>query len=161
MIKYLPKPIISEENEFENQIYTWLNDSHYWIQKSDTSFVCKWCGEIMPMILNHSTLCKKNLELLKLKDNILGLLSESNEILRSINSIIERKGKDTNWEAISNKVNNLLNKQHEILKAHLITSFDIKQQILKLNQSQDGISTNELIELLNEYTEKVLKENKK
>jgi hypothetical protein len=69
MIKLLPKPIISEENEFEIQMYDWLSDSHYWIQKSDTSFVCKWCKDDIPMMLSHSRLCKNNPELLKLLYN--------------------------------------------------------------------------------------------
>jgi len=43
------------------------------------------------------------------------LLKEANEILRSVNSIIERKGKTTNWEGIDKKVKMALTEQHELL----------------------------------------------
>jgi hypothetical protein len=47
----------------------------------------------------------------------LQLLKEANDILRSVNSIIERKGNNTNWEGIDKKVNMALAEQHELLLA--------------------------------------------
>jgi hypothetical protein len=67
MIKRLPRPVESEENKFNREFYQWLNDSHYWIEENDGKNVtCKWCGAVMPLMLNHSTLCKKNPEILKI-----------------------------------------------------------------------------------------------
>ena len=67
MIKRFPQPIISEKNEYENQFYDWLSNSHYWIQKSNTVFVCKWCEKLMPMSLKESRLCINNPEILKIR----------------------------------------------------------------------------------------------
>lgn len=47
----------------------------------------------------------------------LQLLEEANDILRSVNSIIERRGKTTNWEGIDKKVKMALAEQHELLLA--------------------------------------------
>ena len=47
----------------------------------------------------------------------LQLLKEANEILRSVNSIIERRGETTNWEGIDKKVKMALDEQHELLLA--------------------------------------------
>lgn len=47
----------------------------------------------------------------------LQLLKEANDILRSVNSIIKRKGKTTNWEGIDKKVKMALAEQHELLLA--------------------------------------------
>ena len=70
MIKRLPRPIISEENQFELDFYSWLNDSHYWIEKSNGGHQCEWCGQIQPQELNHSTLCQQNPEIVKLRQII-------------------------------------------------------------------------------------------
>lgn len=43
-------------------------------------------------------------------------ITEANGILRSCNSIIERRGEKTNWLAIEYKIKERLKKQHEILK---------------------------------------------
>lgn len=69
MIKKLPQIPISEENEFQNQFYSWLNNSHYWVEQSSTVCVCKWCNIIMPIELERSVLCKNNPEILKIKTN--------------------------------------------------------------------------------------------
>lgn len=45
----------------------------------------------------------------------LQLLKEANDILRSVNSIIERKGKSTNWDAIEKKVKLALADHHKLL----------------------------------------------
>jgi hypothetical protein len=47
----------------------------------------------------------------------LQLLKEANDILRSVNSIIERRGETTNWEGIYKKVKIALSEQHELLLA--------------------------------------------
>lgn len=69
MIKRLPRPIESEESKFNREFYQWLNDSHYWIEESETVVECKWCGKIMPMMLKDSSLCLKNPEILKIIDD--------------------------------------------------------------------------------------------
>lgn len=67
MIKRRPEPIVSEENEYNNQFYSWLHDSHYWIVEEDFNvYYCKWCNRISPVNLEHSSLCLKNPEILKL-----------------------------------------------------------------------------------------------
>lgn len=66
MEKRLPRPIESEKSKFNNQYYKWLHDSHYWIEKSETVFVCEWCGAIAPMTLSHSRMCLKNPEIKKI-----------------------------------------------------------------------------------------------
>ena len=66
MEKRLPIPIESESSVFNNQFKRWLHDSHNWIQKSSVVYVCKWCGMLMPMALNQSTLCLKNPEIMKI-----------------------------------------------------------------------------------------------
>jgi len=67
MIKRIPRPVESEESKFNRQYYEWLNDSHYWIEENDGCVItCKWCGKHMPQVLNHSTLCMKNPEILKI-----------------------------------------------------------------------------------------------
>lgn len=43
------------------------------------------------------------------------LLFEANEIIRSMNSVIERKGAATNWEAFEKKVKGILKEQHKVL----------------------------------------------
>ena len=47
----------------------------------------------------------------------LELLKQANAILRSVNSIVERKGETTNWEGISKVVKLALAEQHELLLA--------------------------------------------
>ena len=69
MRKYLPRPIMSDSNRFEIQFQTWLNDSHYWIDHSETVSSCKWCNMIMPNELKRSVLYKNNPEILKIKTN--------------------------------------------------------------------------------------------
>ncbi len=41
------------------------------------------------------------------------LLFEANSLLRSVHSIVERKGKDTNWEAFGKRLDESLKRQHE------------------------------------------------
>lgn len=43
------------------------------------------------------------------------MLIEANEIIRSFNSIVDRKGADTNWEALDKRIKTILKEQHEIL----------------------------------------------
>lgn len=45
----------------------------------------------------------------------LELLKEANDLLRSINSIIERRGASTNWLSIEKQVKQALTEQHEVL----------------------------------------------
>lgn len=66
MIKRNTLPIISEENTYNNQFFSWLNDSHYWIQQSEFAFTCKWCAATMPQSLNDSRLCERNPEILRI-----------------------------------------------------------------------------------------------
>ena len=68
MIKNLPQVPISEENEFQNQWYNWLHNSHYWIEQSNHLCFCKWCNSMMPNQLDRSWLCKENPEILKIKN---------------------------------------------------------------------------------------------
>jgi len=49
--------------------------------------------------------------------SLLQLLKEANDILRSVNSIIERRGEKTNWKKIDKKVKMALAEQHELLLA--------------------------------------------
>ena len=77
MIKRQPRPIISEQNEYENQFYSWLNDSHYWIEHETGNYSCKWCGTIMLPSLNTSRLCMKNPEILRIlskEDNLVNAI---------------------------------------------------------------------------------------
>lgn len=47
------------------------------------------------------------------------LLKEANELIRSFNSVINRKGEQTNWEALGNKTNKILEEQHQVLKPEI------------------------------------------
>lgn len=40
---------------------------------------------------------------------------EANEILRSLHSVVERKGLDTNWETLQKRLNKILAEQHKIM----------------------------------------------
>lgn len=46
---------------------------------------------------------------------ITGMLGSANALLRSVSTIIERKGQNTNWEALGQNVNLALKQQHEIM----------------------------------------------
>lgn len=46
---------------------------------------------------------------------MLKLLKESNDILRSCNAVIKRRGRQTNWDSIEYKVEQILKKQHKFL----------------------------------------------
>lgn len=48
----------------------------------------------------------------------LQLLKEANDIMRSMNAIIDRKGQQTFWDGISKKVKMALAEQHEVLVAN-------------------------------------------
>jgi hypothetical protein len=50
------------------------------------------------------------------KNQLMEMLLEANERLRSAYSVAERKGKDTNWEAYQNNLKQILDSQHLILK---------------------------------------------
>jgi hypothetical protein len=43
------------------------------------------------------------------------LLSDANSIIRSFKSVIERQGKDTNWEGLNIQVARILKEQHAVL----------------------------------------------
>jgi len=43
------------------------------------------------------------------------LLSEANELIRSFNSIVERKGSDTYWSGLDIQIKRILNEQHEVV----------------------------------------------
>lgn len=45
------------------------------------------------------------------------LIREANDIIRSFNSVIERKGEQTNWEALDKQVKRILKEQHEYMFA--------------------------------------------
>lgn len=47
---------------------------------------------------------------------LLNLLMEANEALRSCNSIIERRGENTNWEGLHNRIKCELANQHRVLR---------------------------------------------
>jgi len=67
MIKRQPRPIISEQNEYEIQFFSWLHDSHYWIENENCDgMICKWCGKFALQSLNSSRLCMKNPEILRI-----------------------------------------------------------------------------------------------
>lgn len=68
MIKNLPQPTISDEDKFKIQSDTWLNDSHYWIQRSSTVCICEWCGTSMPICSEYSVLCMDNPVIKKLSN---------------------------------------------------------------------------------------------
>lgn len=59
----------------------------------------------------------------------LQLLKEANDILRSVNSIIERRGKTTNWEGIDKKVKMALDEQHKLLLAKNCYTSDVINQV--------------------------------
>lgn len=59
----------------------------------------------------------------------LQLLKEANDILRSVNSIVDRKGKETNWEGISKVVKMALAEQHELLLAKNCYIAAVKNQV--------------------------------
>ena len=51
------------------------------------------------------------------REQLIKLLIESNELLRSTNSIAERRGANTNWEAFERRVKDALQRQHQPLIA--------------------------------------------
>lgn len=59
----------------------------------------------------------------------LELLKQANDILRSVNSIIDRQGKETNWEAISKVVKMALADQHELLQVNNCAIPDVRFQL--------------------------------
>lgn len=50
----------------------------------------------------------------------LKLIKDANEIIRSFCSVIKRKGKDTNWDALEDKVKIILKEQHNYNNAEII-----------------------------------------
>jgi alpha-mannosidase len=46
----------------------------------------------------------------------LELLKEANEIIKSFNSVIERRGEETNWDALEQRVKEILIKQKVFFK---------------------------------------------
>jgi hypothetical protein len=50
------------------------------------------------------------------------LIKEANGVLRSFNSIVERKGANTNWEGINVKIKKVLNDQHKYMNKHNIVA---------------------------------------
>jgi hypothetical protein len=61
-----PKYVLSDEQQFEIQVKSWLNDSHYWTEGQNGLICCLWCNKIQPIELNNSTLCYLNPEILKI-----------------------------------------------------------------------------------------------
>jgi len=47
------------------------------------------------------------------------LLKKSNEIIRSFAAIIKRRGDNTNWDALSKKVESCLKEQHDFLNPQI------------------------------------------
>ena len=43
------------------------------------------------------------------------LLREANDLLRTMNSIVKRKGSETNWESLDKKLADVLLKQHKYM----------------------------------------------
>jgi hypothetical protein len=60
------------------------------------------------------------------------LIEDANDILRSINSIVERKGINTNWEGLDKKIKIILKEQHKYM---FPTIKDIR--LKKLNNLND------------------------
>jgi hypothetical protein len=50
-----------------------------------------------------------------LNEQYLQDIKRANELLRSVHSIAERKGADTNWEGLQTQVDTILKEQHLIL----------------------------------------------
>jgi len=46
------------------------------------------------------------------------MLKEANEIIRSLYSVVKRKGEETNWEAIDERLKDILHRQHQVLLPH-------------------------------------------
>jgi len=100
----------------------------------------------------------------------LELLEQANDILRSVNAIIERKGEETNWEAISNVVKMALADQHELLQVKKCTitvtnkcSFNTKLNKMENNKNLERTSINEteklhLFGVINSISPEILKE---
>ena len=42
------------------------------------------------------------------------MLKEANELIRSFNSVIEREGKDVNWNGLKQRVSRILQEQHKL-----------------------------------------------
>jgi hypothetical protein len=66
MRKNKPQIPITEEQQYEGQYRSWLNDSHYWIEQESHNHICKWCGKWEPICSDSSTLCMKNPEILRI-----------------------------------------------------------------------------------------------
>ncbi len=49
------------------------------------------------------------------KVDLMAMLKDSNEVLRSAFSIASRRGEETNWEAFTKRVEKILDKQHLII----------------------------------------------
>lgn len=56
------------------------------------------------------------------------LLIEANLLLRSCYAICKRKGRDTNWEAFTLKVKEILQEQYEVLHGDKIETYFKKEE---------------------------------
>lgn len=60
-------------------------------------------------------LCDLVLYLMELIEKQKAALAEANEVLRSAYSVAARQGKETNWEAFTNRVDGVLKAQHPMI----------------------------------------------
>lgn len=66
MREYKSQKQETKEEHEDNQIKTWLADSHFWVEDYGT-FICKWCKRPTTASLDgDATLCLKNPEIEKL-----------------------------------------------------------------------------------------------
>lgn len=80
-------------------------------------------------------------------------LKKANDILRSVSSIIDRKGKTTNWEGISKKVKIALNEQHELLqKMYVKSDKQIENYVNSYpRKHKEGLTSLEIEHLIQPY----------
>ena len=79
------------------------------------------------------------------------LLKEANEILRSCNSVIERKGAQTNWDALEKRVKQVLNEQRKVLyptdqfiQQQMISKIDLVDKKIKVVNPENSKRIQEL-----------------
>jgi hypothetical protein len=67
------------------------------------------------------------------------LIIEANEILRSLYQVITRKGEDTNWEALEQKVKDILTVQHTYINNTINNEF--LSQLQDMNEKLQEFAT--------------------
>lgn len=67
------------------------------------------------------------------------LLKEANELIRSFKSIVNREGKETNWDAIGIKTNKILAEQHKVLNDN-ITSNEWRHKSSSLDEKWEPLA---------------------